>query len=132
MRFLVLYDTVDIYNLTGSFTATPINNLDVTVTLGQNLYRPDNEEKAWHLPSFNTNFSARYTTLADKLVLKGELFVENGVPYKDNLTGEVEHLNGLFDINIGAEYRIVNNIGVFLDVNNLASNIIHLTLNANH
>ena len=27
------------------------------------------------MPSFNTNFSARYTTLADKLVLKGDSLI---------------------------------------------------------
>lgn len=123
-RFQVLYDTVDIYNLTGSLTASPIKDLEVTWTLGQNYYRPKNEEKAWHLPSFNTNISARYTTLADKLVLKAEFYFENGVPYKNNVndTSEARHLNGLVDLNLGAEYRIVKNIGVFIDFNNLASN----------
>jgi len=123
-RFQVLYDTVDIYNLTGSLTATPIEDLEVTVTLGQNYYRPKNEEKAWHLPSFNTNISARYTTLANKLVLKAEFYFENGVPYKNSVsdTSDARHLNGLVDLNLGAEYRIVKNIGVFIDFNNLASN----------
>lgn len=124
LRFQVLYDTVDIYNLTASLTATPIKDLEVTVTLGQNYFRPKNEEKAWHLPSFNMNFSARYTTLANKLVVKGELFFENGVPFKENInaTAEAQHLNNLYDINIGAEYRVAKNIGVFIDFNNLANN----------
>ncbi|MFK7808624.1 MAG: hypothetical protein AB8F74_12540 [Saprospiraceae bacterium] len=121
-RFAVLYDTVDIYNLTGSLTATPIKNLVATITLGQNYYRPKNEEKAWHLPSFSMNFSARYTTLSDKLVVKGELFFENGVPFRDNQTQEVDHLNNLYDLNLGAEYRVFRNVGVFLDVNNVLNN----------
>ena len=122
LRFDVLYDTVDIFNITGSITAMPITNLELTVTLGQNIYDPKNEDKAWHLPIFNTNISARYTSLESKLILKGELFVENGVPYKDIQTGEIDNLNGLFDLSIGAEYRVAKNIGVFLDLNNLASN----------
>jgi len=121
LRFAVLYDTVNIVTLNGSLTATPVKNLELTVTLGQSIFNPENEEKAWHLPIFNTNFSARYTTLGDKLTLKGELFIENGVPYRDN-QGNVGNLNGLFDLNVGAEYSIGKNIGIFLDLNNIASN----------
>ncbi len=122
LRFAVLYDTVDIYNLTGSLTARPINNLEVTLTVGQNAFELNNEEKAWHLPIFTTNFSARYTTLADKLTVKGELFVENGVPYKDLTTGETDNLNGLFDLSLGAEYQFSEHFGVFVDANNLFTN----------
>ncbi len=121
LRFAVLYDTVNIFTLNASLTATPIKNLELTATLGQSIYDPRNEEKAWHLPIFNTNFSARYTTLEDKLSLKGELFIENGVPYRDN-QGNVDNLNGLFDLSLGAEYHINKNVGVFLEANNLASN----------
>ncbi len=121
LRFAVLYDTVNIVTLNGSLTARPMKNLELTLTLGQSIFKPRNEEKAWHLPIFNTNFSARYTTLGDKLTLKGELFIENGVPYRDN-SGNVDNLNGLFDFNLGAEYHIGKNFGVFVDLNNIASN----------
>lgn len=121
LRFAVLYDTVNIVTLNGSLTATPVKNLELTVALGQSIFKPRNEEKAWHLPIFNTNISAKYTTLKDKLTLKGELFIENGVPYRDNL-GNVDNLNGLFDFNIGAAYQLSKNFGLFVDLNNIASN----------
>ena len=121
LRFGVLYDTVNIVTMNASLTATPIKNLEVTASLGQSIFNPKNEEKAWHLPIFNTNISARYTTLKDKLSVKAELFVENGVPYRDN-QGNIDNLNGLFDLNLGAEYHFTNNIGIFLDLNNIVSN----------
>ena len=67
------------------------------------------------------NVSATYLTLKDKLRLKGELYVENGVPYI-NPEGETDNLNGLFDLSFGADYRFTKNIGAFLNVNNLAGN----------
>ena len=121
IRFNVLYDDVDIFNLQGTLNAYPIKNLMVTVTLGQNFYSLDNEEKAWHLPALDFNAGARYTTLEEKLTLKAELFVQNGVPYRD-LQGNVDNLNGLFDLNLGAEYQINKNFGLFFDLNNLVSN----------
>ncbi|MEM1323000.1 MAG: hypothetical protein AAGG75_22230 [Bacteroidota bacterium] len=121
IRFDVLYDTVNVVNLQGTLNARPIKGLEIMVTLGQNFFSLENEEKAWHLPALDFNVGARYKTLEDKLTLKGELFIENGVPYRD-LQGNVDNLNGLFDLNLGAEYQISENIAAFFDLNNIASN----------
>ncbi len=120
-RFFTLYDTVDIFYIKGSVKAKPISGLEVILTVGQNIYTTTVQAKAWHLPSIEANASVRYTTLNDKLLLKGELFVENGVPFIDEL-GTVDNLNGLIDLSLGAEYRFSKNFGVFVDANNLASN----------
>lgn len=117
----VVYDTVNIFSIEGTISARPISNLEITATLASNVYDPKNEEKAWHLPVFETNISASYLMLEDKLKVKGELFVENGVPYLTE-NNVADNLNSLFDVNIGAEYTITNNIGVFLDINNIAGN----------
>ena len=62
-----------------------------------------------------------YTTLEDQLQVKAELFFENGVPFI-NSAGEADRLNSLFDISLGAEYFFTDNIGGFLQINNLANN----------
>ncbi|MCB0640965.1 MAG: hypothetical protein KDC44_04970 [Phaeodactylibacter sp.] len=120
-RFDVLYDTVTIFNVSGTATVKLFDNLQVIGTVNQNIYKPTNQDKAWHLPAFSVNGTILYTTLENNLILKGELFFENGVPYLDEL-GEAINLNALFDVVLGAEYYFLENVGAFIQVNNLANN----------
>lgn len=120
-RFLTVYDTVDIFNIEGALTARLFKNFELTGSLTLNVFDPKNESKAWHLPSTTINATATYLTLEDKLRLKGELYVENGLPYLDE-NGQEANLNGLFDLSVGAEYQVTKNISAFLNLNNLAGN----------
>lgn len=120
-RFLTVYDTVDIFNIEGVLTARPFKNFELTGSITQNIYDLKNQEKAWHLPNLEVNVSVAYKTLKDKLRLKGEIYVENGVPFLND-AGEADNLNGLFDVSVGADYQFAKNIGIFLNLNNLAGN----------
>ncbi len=125
-RFDVLYDTANIFLIKGSLTAPLFSGFELTGTVSQNFFSLDREEKAWHLPSFTVNVGARYTTVLDEragstLVLRGDFFLENGVPYLDD-DGNAQNLNGLFDISLGADFFFVENIGGFVQINNLANN----------
>lgn len=121
IRFNVLYDTVNIFNIEGTLQAKPMKNLNVMLTLSQNIYSPKNQDKAWHLPATEFNLAANYLTMRDKLTLKGELFVQNGVNYID-LQNNQDKLNALFDLSLGAEYNITKHFNVFFEANNLVSN----------
>ncbi len=121
LRFQTIYDTVRIFNFKGTITARPIKDLQVIATLGQNIYNLEKEEKPWHLPALEISLGVRYQTLENRLTLKADAFVENGVPYLTP-AGEVDNLNALFDISLGAHYRFSKNFGAFVDINNLASN----------
>ena len=96
------------FELTGTITQNVFNNLAVN-------------ERPWHLPSTELNVTATYLTLEDKLRLKGELYIENGVPYRTD-EGTTDNLNGLFDLSFAADYQISKNFGAFLNLNNIASN----------
>lgn len=121
LRFGVLYDTVDVFYIKGTLNASPVKGLEIIGTIGSNVYSLNNQEKAWHLPAFEMNLGLVYTTLEDKLRIKGEVFVENGVPFMND-AGEADNLNGLFDISLGADYQIAKNFGIFFQLNNLANN----------
>lgn len=121
LKFLTIYDTVRIFTFKGTITARPAKGLEVLATVGQNIYNLENQNKAWHLPALEANIGLRYTTMEDKLILKLNAFIENGVPYLDE-SGVEGNLNGLFDISLGAHYRFSKNFGAFIDVNNLANN----------
>ena len=120
-RFDVLYDTVSIFNIQGSIVVNLMKNLAVSGTVNNNIYTPTQQEKAWHLPVLTINGGIQYTTLEDKLQLRGEVYLENGVPYL-NAEGKADNLNALFDVSLGAEYFFSDNIGAFVRVNNLADN----------
>ena len=120
-RFNVLYDTASIVSVQGSITAPLLKGLEITGTVVSSVYNLDNQEKAWHLPALSLNVGAQYTMMEEQLSLKAELFIENGVPFR-NAAGEAENLNGLIDISVGAEYFFSENVGAFVQINNLANN----------
>lgn len=120
-RFNVIYDNVDIFNIEGTVGLKPLKGLDVLITLGQNVYNPDNESKVWHLPSLEGNIAAKYLTLKKKLRLKGECYIADGAPYLDENLSQ-GNLGALFDLSLGAEYLVTKNIGLFFDANNLFAN----------
>ena len=116
-RYNVVYDTVGIVNVSGSVIANVLSNLQVVGTFNTNIYDPENEEKAWGLPSVTVNAAVIHTTLDDKLQLRGDLFLQDGIPFPNEL-----ELNRLLDLSIGAEYTFSKNFGGWLRVNNLANN----------
>lgn len=122
LRFQALYDTVNIFNIKASLSAPLIKGVVVMATLNQNFFSPKSEEKAWHLPNFSLNAGARYTSDDKRMSVKAEMFIENGVPYPDMNQGTVENLNNLFDINFGGEYLFTDNIGAFVQLNNVLNN----------
>jgi len=119
-RFRVLYDDATILNIKGTVEAV-VEDFKITATLSQNIYTMSEQEKPWHLPALDVNIGLQYATLEEKLKFKGDLFVQNGVPYRDE-NGEASSLNGLFDINLGVEYSFTDNIGAFANVHNLLNN----------
>ena len=120
-RFNVLYDTATIVSVQGSLTAPLLKGFEVIGTVASTVYSLNTNEKAWHLPALTLNLGARYTTMEDQLTVKAELFYENGVPFL-NEAGEAENLNALFDVSVGADLFFSENIGGFIQINNLANN----------
>ncbi|MEL7021418.1 MAG: hypothetical protein AAGK47_07420, partial [Bacteroidota bacterium] len=120
-RFDVVYDTVGIVTVGGTITSPNFRGFDLTGTVNFNSYNTLEQEAAWHLPAFELTLQAKYITFEERVRLKGQLFIENGVPFQ-NFDGETDNLNGLLDISLGAEYIFSKNFGAFVDVYNLANN----------
>ena len=120
-RLEVLYDDGNIFNIQGSLEATVFKNFDLAGTVSVNAYDMEVQEKAWHLPATEFNVNATYKMLEEKLLLKGELFVANGVPYITP-DGNTDNLNALLDVSAGAEYILTDNFSAFLNINNLLDN----------
>ena len=121
--FLVVYDDVDIVNISGSITATPLPGLALTGAISQNIYDPKVEFKVWHLPATEVNLQAIYTSPDGKLKGTARLFLQDGVATTTSpIPGRFEDLNSLFDLSIGSEYWFGNNFGAFVQLNNLLDN----------
>ncbi len=121
--FDVVYDDIDIANISGSIKAVPLKGLELTGTLSQSFFNTKLEDKAWHLPSLEVNFKAVYITSDGKLKANAQVFLENGVWANiDPVPGKFENLNSLFDLSLGAEYWFAKNFAAFIDVNNLLDN----------
>lgn len=119
-KFRALYDDVNIINIKASVEAD-IQEFKVAGTISQNFFEMTDEPEPWHLPALEVNASVQYTTLEDKLQVRGELFVQNAVPYL-NAAREVDNLDALFDVNLSAEYYFTDRVGGFLNLYNIANN----------
>lgn len=120
-KFEVIYDTATIVNINGTINTKPINGISFGGTVDVNTYSLRQEEKPWHLPSFSLNGFVKYSGLDNNLQVKADLFMENGIPYINDM-GEADNQNTLFDLNVGVDYYFTDKIGIFLQLNNLANN----------
>ena len=119
--FEAVYDTVNVTKIEGNITATPVKDLTVMLSVGYNIYDPNVQAHAWHLPTTNVSASARYRLLDSKLLVRGELFSQGGAWVPLDL-GDAEQLDAMLDLNLGVEYQVAKNVAVFIDGNNLLNN----------
>lgn len=119
-RFNVVYDTSNIVTLAAELSAPLFENFELIGSFAQRVYSTSSNDKPWHLPSLTLNVGASYKMLDEKLSLRGDLFIENGVPVPTS--DGSKNLNGLLDLNGSAEYMFSDNIGGFVRVNNILNN----------
>ncbi|MEO8591538.1 MAG: hypothetical protein ABI432_19310 [Flavobacteriales bacterium] len=131
-RMAVVYDRVDILDLSGELHYHMREALNVTARIDVNTYDVEHEAEAWNLPPYQLAFGATYD-LRGKLILKGEAqFVGRRMARSGLLATDTEHpegngefatveLDGFLDLYFGAEYRYTKRLSVFFDVSNLSA-----------
>jgi hypothetical protein len=121
-RFSPVYDNGSILTMGGEVSLRQSDNLSFILKGNYYQYTLDSLPSPWHKPSWDLNFTTRYAW-KQKLFIKAELFLLGGcnVPEPDPLLGQVRKLDGLIDINLGAEYKFNNWLSGFAQVNNLIS-----------
>jgi len=82
-------------------------------------YNPEDEQKAWHLPSFRSGITATYQW-NNKLIVKADVFGYSGVNALD-ADGSVVKLKGTADLNFSASYHLNKHVAFFAQVNNAIS-----------
>ncbi len=126
-RFDVIYDDANILNVHGEVSYQMREKLRILIAGDYFNYKMKTELRAWYKPQVKINFSANYN-LNDKLIIKADLFYLDNqfaktIVKENDLTKTVKplELKGLFDINLGAEYRYTKRLGFFVNLNNLAN-----------
>ena len=128
-QMAVVYDRVDILDVSGSLHYHVLNELDITGRLDLLTYETQDQPEAWNLPPYRIALGATYD-IRDKLVLKAEALFLGQRPalaqvVTDSLGAVVEtrvqDLDGFLDLYLGAEYRYTKRLSVFLEVSNLSA-----------
>ncbi len=121
-EFVVVSDTGRILQMGGEISLRQSDNLTFILKGNYYQYTLYSLPAPWHKPGWDLNFTTRYAW-KKKLTVKAELFLfgKYSVPEPDPLKGQVRELDGLVDINLGAEYRFNKWLSAFAQVNNMIS-----------
>lgn len=121
-RFGVLYRDINLVYGTAAVSFRPTKYLIVSGNVNKNFYKKVLNEEAWGLPSLEVNGSVQYQSLNQKLILKAEAFVNDGIPFIDD-DGHSGKSNVLLDISLGVDYRLTKHFGLFVQGNNLSNTL---------
>lgn len=128
-RFDVIYDNAEVLNVRGEVSYQNREKLRINLRGDYYNYKMENELRAWFKPQVEITLSANYN-LKDKIVVKADLFYYDSQYAKtlepDISTGSgtkvvAKELKGVFDANLGVEYRYTKKLGFYLNFNNIAA-----------
>lgn len=127
-KFGVDYDDVNVLRLGAEVTVGWSEKLQLNSSVWYTNYSMDELEEAWHKPEFEMNVNASYL-FSDELSFQagvsvlGERAVSNIDVTEDGAiqvrNGVLSNLDAVYDLNIGANYRLNENFTAFGKVNNL-------------
>ncbi|MES2593529.1 MAG: hypothetical protein V4608_16720 [Bacteroidota bacterium] len=128
-KFGVIYDGGTVLNIRGEVSYQQREKLRISLRGEYFSYKMKTELRAWYKPQVEIAVSAHYN-LRDKIAVKMDLFyIDNQfaktfVTDTTSITGQkvvAKELKGIFDANIGLEYRYTKKLGFFLNFNNIAN-----------
>ena len=130
-QFTVVYDTLDLSQVSGELAYQKLEKLKLILRGDYFVYNPKNELKAWHKPDMKISLSGVYD-LSDKIIVRADLFFINKQYAKAYgtitdasgvlvTTEEAKELKGVFDANLGLEYRYTKKLSAFINFNNIGA-----------
>ena len=126
-RFNVIYDDAMELHVRGEVSYQQREKLRINLRGEYFNYKMKTELRAWYKPQLEFTLSTNYN-LKDKIVAKVDLcYLDNQFAkmfITDNVNGnriEAQELKGVFDANLGLEYRYTKKLGFFLNFNNIAN-----------
>lgn len=119
--FNTIYDTVNTTYIKAVFSATPTEGITIDAYFQQNFNKLNFQEKAWGVPTTLAEVTS-HITLMEKKLLGSIGFTFMGNIHQINYLSEAEKSNTLLDFNIGCKYFISDQLGLFLNANNIINN----------
>ena len=122
-KFNVVYDDVKLTKFLTEISYKQSQKLNLLLKAEFLNYTMDKEIEPWHKPKFKVNFTSRYM-LRDKIIVNTDIFAISSRYAKtfDNSNNIVKkELAGIFDINLGLEYRYTKTLSAFVNFNNIGA-----------
>ncbi len=126
-RFDVIYDDAELLNVRGEVAYQLREKIRFNLSGDYYNYKMKTELRAWYLPQVKITFTGNYN-ISDKIIIKADLFYLDNQYTKtyENMDTPKEQpvatqLKGMFDANIGGEYRYNKKLGFFININNIAN-----------
>jgi len=123
-RFTVVYDDgrAKISGFTGELDYKASDDVDVFGKIEFRDYKLATEAQPWNLPKFILTAGTNLH-ITDKISLNGTLLLRGDAKDKTTTATSTDallvNIKSFADINAGAQYKVNNRIGIFLQVNNL-------------
>ncbi len=119
--FDMLYDDAGIFYVSGSIDFSISEKMNIGGLLTQNFFSLSTLPQPWHMQNFQASAYARYMMLDDRLQLRSDLYLASGIPYLEN-SGIASKTGSQLDLNLTAEYSIIEKLRVFVSGENLLNN----------
>jgi len=130
-KFKIIYDDIEQLQLTGEVHYQQSKKLKVYLRGDYYGYDAGSEEEVWHMPNYKVMLSGVYD-LNDKIIVRLDLHaigsqyaqtyttIQTGLPLVVEAVTK-EKLDGVFDANLGFEYRYTKRLSAFVNFNNIGS-----------
>lgn len=130
-QFTVFYDTIGMSQISGEMGYQKLEKLNLLMRTDYYIYSTKNQTKAWHKPDLKVSLSGIYD-LGDKIVVRCDLFFINKQFAQEFIWDtdalgtiskieKVKELKGIFDANLGFEYRYTKKLSAFINFNNIGA-----------
>lgn len=115
-KFAVVADDISLLRIGAEVNLDWNEKLDISSKFTYTHYSLDKLKEAWHMPNFEMNVDARYRFTEDLSFQAGvNVLGQRPVLYQ----GEKRDLDAVYDVNVGANYSLMDNITAFGKINNL-------------
>jgi hypothetical protein len=123
--FTVVYDGMRRFNFVAEASWKPVDKWRFEASFKWNQYDTDSIMAAWHKPSFDFGLDAKWL-VTKQFSVNGGMIIRGSqsVPAYINGIETVEKLDGIADLNLGADYKFTNTLSAYVSFENL--------LNQNH
>lgn len=116
--FELLFDDVESFFIQASVQWRVIPDLILDAHWNQFIYRPSNQEKAWHRPGFQSYIKATWNPSGLKWSITGMAWFEGGIFYRDG-SDLTKSLDPIIDISFAGQYQFTDQVELFLQLRNL-------------